>query len=94
MGVTELLERRYGRAEGGGGLSAREEGERDHGGRAFHSLCIRPPSRGLCAPVFPCANSVTATSPGQAPLEHPPKRKLTTAKVYGASPALRASVFT
>ena len=44
--------------------------------------------------ISPCSNLVTATSPGQAPLPSPPSKcKLTADKAYGASPALRASVF-
>jgi hypothetical protein len=44
--------------------------------------------------ISPCTNLVTAASPGQAPLDAtPPKHKLTAGKVYGANPALRASVF-
>ena len=44
--------------------------------------------------ISPCSKLVTATSPGQAPLPSPPSKcKLTADKAYGASPALRASVF-
>ena len=51
----------------------------------FFSVCIRPPSRGLCAPDFPGTDLVIATPPKK-------KRKHTADEVDGASPALRASV--